>query len=1066
MRNRFRWLIYVSTWLLLISGELCAQQTMVFNKSDKAWREGKELFRDGNYGAARKAFDQVLNAEENRFSDRYANAQFYIAWCDIELFRPNAEEEMKAFIREHPESTKLQKAYLQLGHNQYRNKKYRAALVWYQQVDSYQLKGEEAIEFRFKLGYCYFVRNELDKAAREFYEIKDVSGQYYSSANYYYSHIAYLNKKYQTALEGFEKLNDTETFAPIVPYYICQIYYLQEKYEKILSYAPSYLEEASTQRIPEIARIIGQSHYRLNQFEKALPYLERFRKEGPGMQREDKFELGYCYYRVKQYEKAAELLEQLGGKEDAMLQTGSYCLADCYLKMGDKQRAKAAFATTARMEFDANMQQDALFNFAKIAYELSYSPFNETIKAFDKYLQKYPDSDRNDEAYDYLVKVYMTTRNYKEALLSMDKIRRKTPAIEEAYQRVAYLRALELFKQLQYGEALTYFDSSLNYRQYNRQITAEALYWKAEAMYRTGKFEDAIHCYRDFLQTPGASLTELFDRAYYNLGYSYFKQKQYEEATSWFRKFENRRQDRQSAMLCDARNRIGDYYFLNREYALAAKYYGKAAAAGLWDADYALYQKAFAMGLQRNQAEKIRVLDELLSKYGQSAYADDALFEKGKAFVNKDQETQAIPCYEKLIREFPASPYMSKSLLQLGLLSYNQKRFEEAITYYKKVVAQNPESQEAKSALIGLKNIYVDLNRVDEYFAFTQTVGKGGMVNHSERDSLSYISAERLYMSGKQKEASLAFHRYLNQYPEGQFVLNASYYKAESDLHQGKDEEALLGFERVIDHPKNWFTEQSLLKASGLNYQNENFARAGEQYRQLAQMAQLPANRSIARIGAMRCAYRLEDYAQTLPLCDKVLATEKVGEEIVREARYYKAKSNQSLRKSTAALEGYRKLAVETQSKEGAEAKYQVAQLLFDQNRVDDAEKEINSYIEMNSPHQYWLAESFILLADVYLKKGDAFQARYTLQSIVDNYTNTEDGIVPRAKDKLEKLLAAEQAEAEKAKAAEIKLKFKQKGKEDYQELFEEAPVVKDTLGLDESKLLLQEMLEKEDDNI
>lgn len=82
------------------------------------------------------------------------------------------------------------------------------------------------------------------------------------------------------------------------------------------------------------------------------------------------------------------------------------------------------------------------FQYAKITYELDYSPFNEAIKAFDRYITEYPNSEKNDVAYDYLVKVFMTTRNYKDALVSLEKIKVKSPAIKKAYQRVALNRGL------------------------------------------------------------------------------------------------------------------------------------------------------------------------------------------------------------------------------------------------------------------------------------------------------------------------------------------------------------------------------------------------------------------------------------------------------------------------------------------------------------------------------------------------------------------------------------------------------------------------------------------------
>ena len=48
-------------------------------------------------------------------------------------------------------------------------------------------------------------------------------------------------------------------------------------------------------------------------------------------------------------------------------------------------------------------------------------------------------------------------------------------------------------------------------------------------------------------------------------------------------------------------------------------------------------------------------------------------------------------------------------------------------------------------------------------------------------------------------------------------------------------------------------------------------------------------------------------------------------------------------------------------------------------------------------------SKSFILLADIYAAQGDDFQARSTLESIIENY-DLEDDIIPSAKERLNKL--------------------------------------------------------------
>ncbi|MDE7451152.1 MAG: hypothetical protein K2M66_03300, partial [Alistipes sp.] len=55
-------------------------------------------------------------------------------------------------------------------------------------------------------------------------------------------------------------------------------------------------------------------------------------------------------------------------------------------------------------------------------------------------------------------------------------------------------------------------------------------------------------------------------------------------------------------------------------------------------------------------------------------------------------------------------------------------------------------------------------------------------------------------------------------------------------------------------------------------------------------------------------------------------------------------------------------------------------------------------------PKPYWLAKAYLLLGEVYLQKGDDFQARATWQSIVNGYSPADDGIVDEADARIRKL--------------------------------------------------------------
>ncbi len=1002
-----------------------AQKTILADNEDVDYRTGLDLFMKEQYGASQMHFDKAVEDYGSSKTVLKSNAIYYAAVCAIELLNSDAEQRMTRFLADYPESQHANHGKFFLGKHFYRNRNYRKSIEWFEAVNRAELNWTDQEELFFHLGYSYFMRNETDKASTMFYAIKDRGGRYASPATYYYAHIAYTNNHLETALQGFLKLTNDETFSPLAPYYIVQIYYLQRKYDQVIAMGPGLLQTATSRRVPEINRLIGESYYRLRNYRDAIPFFENYMEKARDISREDRYQLGYSYYRTEQFDKAAREFEHIVGREDLLSQNTSYHLADCYLKTGDKQKARVAFANAARLDFDTTIKEDALFNYSVMTYELSYTPFNEAISGFNQFIELYPKSRRIDEAYAYLVNAYLNTRNYRDALLSLNKIRNKTPEIRKAYQRVAFYRGLELYSNLRFEDAVDMMNMSLQYAQFNPAIAAQAHYWKAEAYYRLDDFVEAIKTYNRFLLTQGAFGLDEYNLAHYNMGYSYFKLKDYQNALSWFRKYNSLTREAKTRIVGDALNRIADCFFITTDYATAIDYYDRAIRNGQSDVDYAFFQKGFSLGLQNKKNEKIQVLAEMIRRFPNSSYMPDALYELGRTYLDTGSLDQAYAQYKRIVDQHPTSNALRGALLQMGLIHYNRNQNREALDLYKKIVAQYPGTSEARSALAGIRNIYVDINDVDGYLAYTRTLGDFANVTVSEQDSLTYTAAENVYMSGDCAAAKEHFRRYIERFSSGSFILNSHYYKADCHYRLNEYHEALESFGFVTSRPKSMFTEQALLAAAIINYRLGNYMAALDNYNKLEINADLRPNQMEARIGQMRCHYFLQNHAATIESVKKVLETDKIPAEIIREATFYNGKSYIALGQLDNALDAFRKVAVEVTSKEGAESKFRIAEIYFRKNLDKRAEDEVFSLVSMNTPHQYWMASAFILLADIYSKAGDDFQAKATLQSILDHYDQMEDGIIETTRRKLSDILRKENAVRGGAKAddqIEIKL--------------------------------------------
>ena len=60
------------------------------------------------------------------------------------------------------------------------------------------------------------------------------------------------------------------------------------------------------------------------------------------------------------------------------------------------------------------------------------------------------------------------------------------------------------------------------------------------------------------------------------------------------------------------------------------------------------------------------------------------------------------------------------------------------------------------------------------------------------------------------------------------------------------------------------------------------------------------------------------------------------------------------------------------------------------------------SFTKQQTSHQYWLAKSLILLADINVKRNELFQAKQYLLALQKNYRVQEDDIQTIIEDKLE----------------------------------------------------------------
>ncbi len=995
---------------------------------------GLELFQKQKYGAAQERFARALEHPRDLPSIERENAAYYQAVSALELFNADGEPLMKSFIETYPEHSMVNMANFQLGTYYFTKKSHRAVLSQFEMVDETKLESKYLEEYYFKKGYSHFQQEEYSKSKEALSHVLGGGKKYRSPAVYYNAYILYREGRNEAALKGFQELESDELFGNVVPFYILQIYYRQGKNEEVLTYGNVLLKkDFAKSKSGEIHRMLGEAHFNLGQYKEAVPEMEIAISELGG-NRDDRYKMAYASYRAAEYEKALQYFQQVTDEQDELTQLAFYHMGDCYLKLDRKMEARGAFRSASKYAFDKEVQEDALFNFAKTAYELSYDPYNEAVQAFEEYIDKNPNSQRVDEAYGFLLKVYLTTKNYESAIRSIDKMKNVNDALKETYQRISYVRGTELYNDLQFPNAISYLQRSDKYP-VNPKITAQAIFWQAEAYAAMQKWKAAESHYKLFLEVPSAIGLPEFGRAHYGLAYVFFENLQYESAISWFRKFADyERQD--SIRVNDALLRIADGYYLRKDNKRAIEFYDKAIKYNRFDTDYAIFQIAVCYGLDGKSASKVETLKAMLENYPSTDFAADAKYEIAETYFFGDNSQEAIKYFDKVVKEHPNSSYVPKAKLNKGLLYYNQSADEKALPLFKEVAENYPATEEAKEALMKIQKIYVEDGDVPGFEKYVAAHNFPDITTGA-LDTSYYESAEFMYLRGNLEGAMVEFKKYLDKFPNGYFKLNANFYRADAAVQLKKYDQAIIGFDRVLEFKKNVFTERALMSASQIYLYQEKYNDALLRFSMLEEVAETAENLMEARIGLMRCNYLLNNFDEAHEYATKLQRSDKVPELVLSEASLTSAKCALAQNDLRMAQERFKQTLLESNNEVGAEAMYNLAYIHFLKGEYEQSQKLIFEMVNVFPNYGEWISRSFLLLADNYIKQNDLFQAKLTLQNLIDNY----DGeLKQEAQRKLERISTLQPKLEDRKDGQSWNIEFEQEGKV-RDEIFEPDPV-------------------------
>lgn len=983
--------IIISMLVSLVFFTANSQHSIRFTHPDNLFHEGKELFDQRKFAASYRCFEDFLKTAVPTNAGMIQEAEFYLAGNAYELRQQNAEELLLKYVEEHPYTPFWDKSYAMLGNLRYEDKDYQKALNYFRLVDETHLVEHEKVDYLFSRGYANLATGNNSKALDIFNTLKKMNSPHQAAARYYTGYTEYMLKNYDAALTDLLVVEKHPEFEDIAPYYVAQIYYAGKNYPEMEKRADMLLKKyPENKNNAELYRMIGEKAYTEGNYLKAIENLKRYESLFSQVLRNDVYYLGVSYLKTNQPADAVKYLSKVTTQQDEMSESAYLQLGNAYVALGDKNNARMAYEVATRTNFNPKVREEALYNYALTTYETN-AAFGESVNAFEQFIREYPNSNNIDKAYDYLSTVYLTSKNYEAAYQSILKIKNLTPKLLETKQYLEYQVGTEAFTAGNYSRAAEFFTKALQSAPNGRYL-ADAYYWRSESNYRLNYFSRSAADLTAFFNLPGVTVNPNYVQAFYSLGYAYFRQQKYSDSLSWFLKFLDNEKNTQSPMYFDALNRVGDAYFSARNFSRATEYYERAMSDPS-KGDYALFQSAYMSGLQKNYQQKIIKLEQLLKLYPNSEYGDDALYEIGRSFVMLENNMKVIENNRRLLATYPNSVIAPKAQLEIGMVYFNENDYDNAIPVFKKVIADYPMSEEAETALESLETVHINTNNVNSYMDYVKSLGRPVDRNAEVRaDSITFIAAEKQYIAGNYSGAISSFSEYLQRYcPSGKFCALAQNYLADSYYSSNNRQKALEEYAKITTQKGNPYAEEAALRAAEIAFDGKDYSAAMSYFKKLDEVAQSTENKNIARLGVLRSSYMLNDEAQTIQIAGEIAADPKSTADMKSEALLNRAKVYVKQNKPSDAMKDLSGINIDTRTSIGAEAKYMLSEVYFRLNQLNNAEKEVLDFAKTGTPHQYWLARSFVVLSDVYIQKGDDFQAKQYLLSLQKNYTAKND---------------------------------------------------------------------------
>lgn len=1000
-----------------------AQETQKTRSPYSTYYRGVELFEKEQYTAARIEFDVFLSQTLDRNDPFVVNGYYYRGMSALHVYNDDAIALLETFCRDYPENGYQNTIRFEIANYYFQKEDYANASNYYLITESSLMDSLDQERYFFKKGYSCYQQGLKLEAIEAFKPIKDSKGQYGIISLYYYAHLNYLLGKLELAKTGFHRLKHEPNFSTIAPYYLVQINHQQGNYDSVIAYAPSVLDSADVGNYNDIVHLLGDSYYKMERYKEAAVYLKLYNDKTKTTRSED-YQLGHALMQSGNLDAAILYLERAARIDDSLGQIAMYDIGSCYLKNEKLLPARNAFEKASTMKTLSQVAEDALYQFAVISFKIDINPYDESVRAFEQYLNQYPNSTRKNDIFQYLVNVYASTSNYEKALASLNKIPNKDQQLKTVYQTVAFNLGVDLFQKNMLDSAYSVMSLVEKYQE-EPELIAKSRFWRADILFRKGKYQESIKEFKRFLSSPSVNLLEEKNDAYYSMGYAYLSLDQLTDALEYFGIY-CQSDHKNAEKNLDALFQLADGNYQQGKDEQAILYYKKIVAMNSELTDRCLFYLAKSYGYNKQPGLKISTLETLLTTYPRSRYVQNATFEIAMSFKSQSEFNKAFSYFENYISQYPQSPKLVNCRIEIADIYYKQGNYELSESAYRSILTEYGNKPDICAvAAKGLMDVYITLKKPDYAEQVANEYDCAGL-SSDEKENLYYNPALQSYVDSNYLDAIPKFNQYLAKFPAGKFTFDAHFYIANAYLRTKDTLQAIPHYETYLAGPVSNYFEPVSLRLAAYYYEKKDYVKANSNYLLLEKHAAKPNNINAAKLGIMRCSFLLQNYTAAKNYAEQVKSSSGIAQNLKLEAIYAFGMSGYYLQDYPSCAPSLRWIVKNTTTVKASEAKYALADIQFASKDMDSCIVLIKELIKMKPSYNYWVAKGLILQCKALMAQEKYVEADQTITSVIDFYPAKEEDEILEEANEVKKTLDAlmnpqKPEEEEPQKTLEIK---------------------------------------------